>query len=289
MSEEQNLEEQKIDKGQHSTENENISDEATQHTTLDSQHYEQNMEVQKHPHHVTHKKKWGEYLLEFLMLFLAVFLGFVAENIREDSVEKHREKQFMVSLVKDLELDTSEISKSDKFRLQKIRALDSAINILGIQSTSMVPFAAYRLSKMFYGARNFFQNSGTLDQLKNSGGLRLINNRQIVDSIEAYDQQVRRMSKRDDFESEAFVYSSRLSQKLFDARYVIKLIGPDDNVNAVTDTSVLVKISILHLDEYLSNLLNYKFLIKNNLGVFETNKKTASNLIQLIKKEYHLE
>jgi len=39
------------------------------------------MEVHKHPHNVTHKKKWGEYFLEFLMLFLAVFLGFVAENM----------------------------------------------------------------------------------------------------------------------------------------------------------------------------------------------------------------
>ena len=25
-----------------------------------------NMEVHKHPHHVTHKKKWGEYLLKDL-------------------------------------------------------------------------------------------------------------------------------------------------------------------------------------------------------------------------------
>ena len=247
------------------------------------------MEVHKHPHHVTHKKKWGEYLLEFLMLFLAVFLGFVAENLREDSVEKHREKQFMVSLVKDLELDTSEISKSDNFRLQKIRALDSIINILAIQSISMAPFTAYRLSKKFYGARNFFQNSGTLDQLKNSGGLRLINDRQIVDSIEAYDQQIRRMSKRDDFESEAFVYNSRLAQKLFDARSVIKLIGPSDNVNTIADSSLSIKINFAYLDEYLNNLMNYEFLIKNNLGVFEANKKIASNLIRLIKKEYHLE
>ena len=38
---------------------------------------ETEMEVHKHPHHATHKKKWGEYFLEFLMLFLAVFLGFV--------------------------------------------------------------------------------------------------------------------------------------------------------------------------------------------------------------------
>ena len=42
------------------------------------------MEVHKHPHHVTHKKKWVEYVLEFVMLFFAVFLGFIAENIRED-------------------------------------------------------------------------------------------------------------------------------------------------------------------------------------------------------------
>src|SRR5205085_10193866 len=40
----------------------------------------ENMEVHKHPHHVTHKKKWGEYLLEFLMLFLAVTMGFFAEQ-----------------------------------------------------------------------------------------------------------------------------------------------------------------------------------------------------------------
>ncbi len=32
---------------------------------------------------MTHKKKWGEYLLESFMLFLAVFLGFIAENMRE--------------------------------------------------------------------------------------------------------------------------------------------------------------------------------------------------------------
>ena len=45
------------------------------------------MEVQKHPRHVTRKKKSGEYFLEFLMIFLAVFLGFIAENIREHVVD----------------------------------------------------------------------------------------------------------------------------------------------------------------------------------------------------------
>ena len=246
------------------------------------------MEVHKHPHHVTHKKKWGEYFLEFLMLFLAVFLGFVAENIREGIQEKHKEKQFMQSLIKDLALDTSELFKANNFRIQKIRVLDSIINILAVQNSPRVPLLVYSLSKKFYGSRNFFQNSGTLDQLKNSGGLRLINNRRIVDSIEAYDQQVRRMGKRDDYEGEAFVYNSRIGQKLFDVRSVIKILGPSDNINTISDSSLSIKLNLAYLDEYLNNLMNYEFLIKNNLGVFETNKQTASNLIKLIKKEYHL-
>ena len=70
------------------------------------------MEVHKHPHHVTHKKKWGEYFLEFLMLFLAVFLGFLAENIREHQVEKEKEKQYIESLVEDLKTDQQSIKKS---------------------------------------------------------------------------------------------------------------------------------------------------------------------------------
>src|SRR5207342_229142 len=64
------------------------------------------MEVHKHPHHVSHKKKWGEYLLEFLMLFLAVFLGFIAENQREHIVEHQREKKFARRLLSDLRQDS---------------------------------------------------------------------------------------------------------------------------------------------------------------------------------------
>src|SRR3954449_7195879 len=90
------------------TQSENSSDEVIPTTNTDPINQIQeteNMEVHKHPHHVTHKKKWGEYLLEFLMLFLAVFLGFVAENIREHQVEKERELEFIKSLTIDLEDD----------------------------------------------------------------------------------------------------------------------------------------------------------------------------------------
>jgi len=49
--------------------------EISNHTSNISKSEIENMEVHKHPHHVAHKKKWEEYVLEFLMLFLAVFFG----------------------------------------------------------------------------------------------------------------------------------------------------------------------------------------------------------------------
>ena len=55
------------------------------------------MEVH-HPHHPTHKKKWSEYTLEFVMLFTAVSLGFFAENLRESYVEKERAHELVTKI-----------------------------------------------------------------------------------------------------------------------------------------------------------------------------------------------
>ncbi len=68
MIEEENIEEQPSAETPQLTEKENIPEGKIKHTTINTQYNEENMEVHKHPHHVTHKKKWGEYLLEFYMI-----------------------------------------------------------------------------------------------------------------------------------------------------------------------------------------------------------------------------
>lgn len=71
---------------------------ATRGLNLDPKTYNLTDGSTQTPHHVTHKKKWVEYLLEFFMLFLAVFLGFVAENIREHTVENDPGKPIRIIL-----------------------------------------------------------------------------------------------------------------------------------------------------------------------------------------------
>ena len=67
----------------------------------------ENMETHAHHLHKAPGTKIWHYFFEFLMLFLAIMLGFFVENRREQFVEHHREKQYMQSLVKDLEQDIS--------------------------------------------------------------------------------------------------------------------------------------------------------------------------------------
>jgi hypothetical protein len=87
------------------------------------------MEVH-HSHHPTHKKKWSEYIIEFVMLFAAVTLGFFAENQREHYVEGLRETQFMESLMEDLAKDKIEINSARGFITTQISNIDTAISLL---------------------------------------------------------------------------------------------------------------------------------------------------------------
>src|SRR4051794_15673341 len=159
---------------------ENNSDQNTlaQNTEATNQNQQtENMEVHKHPHHVTHKKKWGEYLLEFLMLFLAVFLGFLAENLREQTVEHHREKIYIRSLVEDLK---SDIIQSDEVLIKlnnRSVGIDSVIAALSSPGIIERSNNAYHLWSKNIGFADFISNDRTIQQLKNSGGLSLIRNK----------------------------------------------------------------------------------------------------------------
>ena len=122
------------------------------------------------------------------MLFLAVFCGFLAEYQLEHKIEKDREKQYMRSMIKDLNTDLGNMSLSLAEKENMIRLGDSVTQAF-IRGTY-----TGQTGRLYYNARNFstFKNvflmtDGTLMQLKNSGGLRLIRKPIIVDSLQAYD------------------------------------------------------------------------------------------------------
>jgi hypothetical protein len=60
MSEEENIEKQSTEISSQPTDN---NDNVSEAPINNEQASTENMEIHKHPHHITHKKKWAEYVL----------------------------------------------------------------------------------------------------------------------------------------------------------------------------------------------------------------------------------
>jgi len=181
------------------------------------------MEVHAHTH--TARKKWTHYFWEFLMLFLAVFCGFLAEYKLEQTIERHREKEYMISLYQDLKADTSNISNLIKSKTEEIANYDSLFDIFKSKKYLQETSNAYYYGRKLLNLRLFYPTDGTTTQLENAGGLRLIKSRAIVDSIQSYKQAVSLLKSIQDLEREHYMLARSLMGKIFDANVFDIMIG----------------------------------------------------------------
>lgn len=144
------------------------------------------MEVHHHSHH---PKKWKEYISEFLMLFAAVTLGFFAENFREHQIEKHREIQYLKNIHLDLERDLNEIDKVITYNIQQQQTSADLTKLYETGISKELPKFYYLVKTL--SLRLFFQHSNNgVEQLKNAGGLRLVEDDEIIKQIQLIEIRV---------------------------------------------------------------------------------------------------
>ena len=239
--------------------------------------------------HIHQEKKWTHYLWEFIMLFLAVFCGFLAENQREHYVEHQREKQYMRSMIQDVQIDLKNIGLSQGEKERMVRFADSL--------TQMYIDGTYRdnTGRFYYYARNFstYQNlfimtDGTLTQLKNSGGLRLIRKSEIVDSLQAYDNLFNQFRLSQEREDRYLMEYRDIMVKVFDIRIFNTMVRTYPDIERPVGNPTL-----FNEDQQLINemLMRVHIAKRNKLAslhyLFRLKDKAAS-LIELIRKEYYL-
>src|SRR4030095_9899579 len=153
------------------------------------------MEIHQHSH--TERKKWTHYLWEFFMLFMAVTLGFFVENQREHYVEHRRGSQYVNSFIEDLEQDTAYLTYLINIYSEKTNVLDNMFtccdSLTGkIRSNNCL----FSILEQTRGFPDFIYTDRTLQQLKNSGGLRLLSPAD-ADSIAFYDNTLRSLEKNE--------------------------------------------------------------------------------------------
>ena len=245
------------------------------------------MEVHSHTH--TPRKKFTHYLWEFLMLFLAVFCGFLAENFREHLVENQREKQFMQSLLFDVRKDSIELNEKTLKVLRSIRYQDSLLLFLYNNppvdflpeyfNETLVTYALPRHTIVF--------SDVTAIQLKNAGNLRLIRKQDVVSNILLYwKEQEENKNNLDRF----IIYRNRgreLEEMLFafsdyDLVEARLIKAPAKGVRVIQSTPVLWA-------QYANILSHCRITAKQLAESLQNQLRHVSELILLLKKEYHLE
>jgi len=250
------------------------------------------MEVHHHPH--VAKKNFKEYFLEFLMIFLAVTLGFIAENIREHINESAQGKQYIQSLVEDLESDTARMNDIIQFDEVKITALNSMYQCYDTVTNNLKATSCMgELIKYSKVNRPFILNDRTITQLANAGGYRLLK-KEDADSILAYE----RMYKNDyDFETTIYQEAQNNVRNTLNELANFKVVSPIETVSSLSGADsgssslngwLLFSDNKELLNKWFNQLQLYLRVTKAQSILLNRLQAKAANLIIFYKSKHRL-
>jgi hypothetical protein len=138
-------------------------------------------------HHHSHKpKNWKEYITEFLMLFAAVSMGFIAENIREKHIEDERAEELMHAFINDVQENQKQLDSLIINNQRLSYYYDSMVyeNGFGKRQIDLIKLSDDLDFKMY----RFINKKTIFEQMKSSGALRYIQDKEILKSMLRYEE-----------------------------------------------------------------------------------------------------
>ena len=237
--------------------------------------------METHSNHLHHApgKKIGHYFFEFLMLFLAVFCGFIAENWREQLRDHQREKEFMHSLVEDLKSDTIQSANILMQLRGKSEGIDSILAALSSPEIVENSNQVYRLWTQNLDIKAFVSNDRTIQQLKNSGELRIIRNKAVSDRIMQYDQTVKNYYRQTDL-----MYNALSDQHIYSQFFdFISLRKNKDIPVPLTEQGKKL------LNEAYAHQQLWNYGLSGLISWLDEVHTEGAGLVTFIQKEYHIE
>jgi hypothetical protein len=238
---------------------------------------EENMEIYHH-HGNHHKRKLKDYFFEFFMLFLAVTAGFFMENMRETYLENHKENQYLSSLVRELQEDTLTIPNIIQSNEIQIKGIDSLLVVLENPITNnddkkkLFDLANHHLNKL----QSFSVRDVTITQLRNTGGLRLIDTKSISDSIVVYYGNY-------DSHTEQQKYYYKILQEIMDMEMKIF------DLSAYKVKGRKMSFDASYLKEFYNRIIVYQAMLKTEIDWLKNYQKQGISLLKFLKNGYGID
>ena len=255
------------------------------------------------------ENKTGKYLKyaigEIILVVIGILIALSINNSNEYRKQNAQIAKYAKSLVQDLEKDIAMMDTINNTAQQISIRLDSLANhvrntkIEDISNLNVICLSWIRLY------RPYSWNRATLEEIKNSGSLRLINNEDILKRIVKYDTQSRHMDEDYYADKEQSENASQLLNKVVNYNYpnmveLAEMLRFTTNYGQINDTfnnpiykeaqeydiSLILEDKIL-LDNVVNSFIRLKYLfsIRTKIELPEL-IKDAQELIDLLKEEY---
>ena len=230
------------------------------------------------------------------MLFLAVSLGAYVENIRESNLHEKEVKTHIYSLITDLQTDIALFDSVADRNTYSAEMADSLIKLLhsDLGNTIDIYFTARSVTaNNGYG----YSNSKSFDQMKSSGLLRYIKPKKLLDSIGTYyasfqwldnQTELMRLKINEIHRSNANLFDSYVFNEMMKVR-LASFGGGRTIISKPSGKLSLLSNGIKDINAVSISYHYYgtttKFYKRSLLDL----KNMAASLIELIKRDYHLE
>ena len=254
------------------------------------------MEVHHHPK--AEKKNLKDYFLEFIMIFLAVTLGFFAEGFREHVGESAKEREYLSTMFQELKYDTAQYHLA----LNKINLLTPALDSCYMNVKKAGQFNYVLLARWNTPVNevrvSYKPALPTINQLKSSGNLRLIEERLIAAKVMEYetfidgiyqdhyasvDAATKKVFALEDESCDYTDFNAKLGQNM---QHLEGQLDPESS--ALYDMDILIK-DPAKLNVLANSFVNFK---ANNYGYatgVNNAIKIATQLLELLNNKYHFD
>lgn len=233
------------------------------------------------------RKTWRDYVFEFTLPFLAVMAAFLLNNERENYVERNLEKQYIKSIISDINDDAKLIDEQVTYHKMRIEQMDSLTEMLENPKSIKDFDRLYYLDKLATRNVTFANNEGTFEQMKNSASFRLIHNQDAANEITDYYLKIKTINLVEEREKSDQDSYKRIAVQIFDP-FASKNLGRKEKNTHLKDTALTIsedKLLLRQLGGYIQYLNTSRIrLIFLKQGL----KRNGQALINKLNKEYGL-
>lgn len=245
--------------------------------------------------------RWKKHIFEFILIFLAVFLGFLADNIREEYFERQQTNQLAKIFYEELKNDSVAVAARVEARIKKEKAIDYMVAFF---KDSSLTSSSKNLSINFLWATTirtpviFTPRTVILEQLKSSGSIRYFKSIELQKLVGDLSIAIDYIMERQALEAsvyEQYIEPIMINHMDYDFQYQLFDEGIFDRLSTYENSNEIIPFRLSQIDKIdrqsLINALSYyqtNNIKSTRMVPFHDYQKVNAALLEALRKEYDL-